>query len=90
MSGFGGSDRHHRERYGMLLDRVEGHLDSAERIIRGGDCESAINSVVAAFEEYGEMLAHRRELGATRLEGRARKVGVRLNFLRQSLKGCVR
>lgn len=89
MRGLAGTPREHRAKYAMLLDRVEGHLDSAERIIRGGECRSAVNSAVAAFQEYGEMQAHRTQLGATRLEKRFRAAGVRLNHLRHAIERCM-
>ncbi len=91
--GFGGATSVHDQRFREQLHDLEGSLDSAERVLHGGDCHAGINSASEAFQHYGEAAAHRGFLSKRVREFHAQKwidVGRRLNFLRQALKGCVR
>ncbi len=76
-----------------LLQDCEGHLDSAERVLRGGDCEAGVESTLAAERLYGEARGHyngaSRRVSGENYERFARATK-RLNFLRQALKRCVR
>jgi hypothetical protein len=90
--GFSGSGPEHGRHYNEFLDRTNRFLDSAERVLRGGDCRAGIEAATSAFESYGEAHAHR-----VWLKPRNRRfsddewirTGTRLNFLRQALKRCV-
>ena len=90
--GFGSIPREHKRMFLGLLQDCEGHLDSAERVLRGGDCEAGVESTLAAERLYGEARAHysgNRQI-KPRDQTRFSSATRRLNFLRQALKRCVR
>ena len=90
--GFGGTRDEHRMMFLGLLEQAEEYMTSAERVLRGGDCEAGVESALAAERYFGEArgnLSHasKRVLAANwNRFGQAMK---RLNFLRQALKRCV-
>lgn len=88
-AGFSGSRAEHARMVQGLLVDTEGHLDSAERVLRGGDCHAGIDSAMAAERYFGEARGHYSHATATLLT-RKRMQGAmrRLNFLRQALKRC--
>lgn len=98
MRGFGATKAEHGRMFVGLLQDCEGHLDSAERVLRGGDCEAGVESTLAAERLYGEARAHlsyapfatRAEHLVVHEKNRYASATRRLNFLRQALKRCVR
>ncbi len=92
MRGFGLIPREHGERFVGLLQDAEGHMDSAERVLRGGDCVAGVESTLAAERLFGEARGHyvyaRRDVRVAH-QMRWAQATRRLNFLRQALKRCV-
>lgn len=91
--GFGAKQAEHGRMFVGLLQDCEGHLDSAERVLRGGDCYAGIDSVLSAERLYGEARGHVVYAPhALRVEYQTHfaQATRRLNFLRQALKRCVR
>jgi hypothetical protein len=91
--GFGSSTQEHGRLFVGLLQDCEGHMTSAERVLRGGDCEAGVESTLAAERLYGEARCHY-SAASGRVPGedyeRLVRATKRLNFLRQALKACVR
>lgn len=90
--GFGFSLAQHEIRFRGRLWALQHSLNSAERVLRGGDCQAGVDEFAQAFQEYGEVEGEMRNLVSVSSKETAmfRKSGVRLNFLRQAMKRCVR
>jgi hypothetical protein len=90
--GFGSPPAEHKRMFLGLLQDAEGHLDSAERVLRGGDCAAGVESTLAAERLYGEARAHYNSRTAQinpQAQARFQHATKRLNFLRHALKKCV-
>lgn len=92
--GFGSNSREHKRIFLSLLQDAEGHMDSAERVLRGGDCEAGVESTLTAERLFGEARGHysRTVRQGIDMQAQARLGSAfrRLNFLRHALKDCVR
>ncbi len=91
-SGFGHQATEHDQHYFHWLEETERSIESARRVLRGGDCHAGVESATQAFEEYGRASGHRNAVSPIvrdRTQQRWQKAGTALNFLRQGLKRCM-
>jgi len=92
-SGFGSSDARHGGEFARGLQALGESLDAAESYARNGDCYAMMDEAARAFELRGTVNTHRDAASARERGTFARNwvaLGTRLNFLRQSMKRCVR